>query len=188
MIESDRDLQILRQMIISEAAYYDSQMNDIKLKMFVSEMKDMTLEGIHRAYFNMRKDPKRQKIPMPSEVRQEINPHLTDQNAATTAAALIVTAVGKFGYMRGAEAKEYIGELGWSVVELQGGWSYICENLGVELHVGTFQAQVRNVAVAQIERAKAGQLNTPPSLPEPQQKNLAQVQKLVSGIVKEIPK
>lgn len=191
MTENKNDKQILRQMILSEAAFYDSQMSDIKLKMFVEEMSDLTLEQIHRAYFNFRKDPKRiQKIPMPSEVRQFTNPELTEQNQATTAAALIITAVGKFGHMRGPEAREYIGELGWSVVQMQGGWSYICENLGIDLSVGTFQAQARNIAIAQIERAKAGQLTTPPGLPEPQTKTQIEstnrIKALVGSMTKEI--
>lgn len=182
-----RNTQTLRQLILGEAAFYDAQMSDLKLKMFVDEMSDMTLEQIHRAYFQLRKDPKRQaKLPMPSEVRQFVNPQTTDENNAITAVNLLISAVSKFGWPNGPEAKIYMGELAWSLVGLNGGWESVCRKLGDSIQETTFKAQLRLDAKVQLDRAKNGMLNLAPGLPEAS--NDPKLKSLISGMVKAIPK
>lgn len=55
----------------------------------------------------------------------------------------ICDAVSKFGWTGFNEAKNYIGIRGWEVVRRIGGWQYLCQELGVNISITTFQAQAR---------------------------------------------
>jgi hypothetical protein len=59
--------------------------------------------------------------------------------------------VPKVGYCNAGQAEKYIGPDGWRIVQRQGGWTYICENLGRNLNPGTFQAQLRDQLLGEIQ-------------------------------------
>lgn len=115
-------------------------------------------------------NPKNKMPPTIADIMAFINPTVDDEALAIDASSRVVAAVTKFGYNNAVEARDWVGELGWAAVERSGGWLNICENLGLSLQVGTFTAQVREICKAQIKAAKAGTLNTPPALPEPENK------------------
>jgi len=50
-------------------------------------------------------------------------------NSHRDLAERILTSVGKFGPDRGAEAKQWIGEVGWQAVKRFGGYGGLCSNL-----------------------------------------------------------
>lgn len=69
---------------------------------------------------------------------------VSNDDKARQVSAMILTGIRKFGYRRPNEAKQYLGPIGWKVVEMQGGWERICET--EEKNVPTLQAQWRDLA------------------------------------------
>jgi hypothetical protein len=94
-----------------------------------------------------------------------IKPEINEEHEAIEAVARIVQSVSRIGRYRGEEAKEYIGSLGWRVVERFGGWAHVCENLGSNLHESSFIAQARQLAKATLSRASSGSDDVAPVIP-----------------------
>ena len=64
------------------------------------------------------------------------------------------------------------GEVAWQTVQRMGGYSSVCGEWGMSENPSAFRAQLRDMVQSIMEQAKAGKLNTPPALPEPQNKKL----------------
>lgn len=147
------------------AAYYRLKLDDEVLRMYAEDLSDLELAPVLEALNAYRKNPKNRAMPLPAMVRDMLEPQLDDDTLAREAASRVLAAIPKFGYIGGTQAREYIGELGWSVVERYGGWQRVCESVGVELDIGVFQAQVRDSAKAQAMLSRAGRLDMPIGLP-----------------------
>lgn len=157
----------LAQIFALYAAYYRVKLEDAVIQMYVEDLCDLSFIEVEEALRVYRKNAKNRVMPLPAMLRDMVEPQLDDDTLARDAASRIVAAVSKFGWCNGGEARGYVGELAWSVVNRNGGWSYICENLGRGLDVGTFQAQARELAKTQIQLSRAGSLDLPPALPGP---------------------
>lgn len=84
------------------------------------------------------------------------------QDKGREVADRIWTAISKFGGYQPEKAKEFIGDLGWLVVEMSGGWSDVCN---VELSdEGIRKAQWRGSAEVY---AKKGGLGEAPTFDKP---------------------
>jgi hypothetical protein len=108
---------------------------------------------------------RKSRDPFPSiqEIRSIIVPEKKPDHEAVEAAARIIQAVSKFGWCNGFQARQFIGELGWRLVERFGGWTQLCESMTRD-NVAALQAQFRNLAKAQIERAAMGLDDIAPTL------------------------
>ena len=80
---------------------------------------------------------------------------------AREAAARILASIGRFGWCNPKEARAYMGELAWKVVEMQAGWNEICESTTNQNKVH-LQAQWRDLAEAILEKKST----VPPGLPQ----------------------
>jgi len=142
--------QKLKEEIIATAIYYGRDLNPQVLGMMVDDLSDLDASACIQAYRSYRRNPKNRTFPLPAQIREIVAPdqHIDAEALAREVAARIVGAVTKFGWPNGRAAREFIGEEGWRIVELQGGWSHICENLGVTIPPSTFQAQVRDQLAA----------------------------------------
>ena len=114
------------------------------------------------AYVN---DAKNRVFPAPSTLRPYLYAKMDDDFIAVQAASRALEAVSKFGWNNSTEARVYVGELGWKAIAGFGGWSYVCENLGNEISLTTFQAQVREIAKSIIKMTKAGLESGPVEIP-----------------------
>lgn len=158
--------QVLKSLLIQDAAYWDAPMNEVKIRAWAEQLQGLDPDQVHAAMKHFRDEKGRREMPKPADIKAFLNPTVSDDGLAREAAARVIEAISRFGYMRGAEAKEWIGELGWSVVKVYG-WEYICENCGVGLQVGQLTAQIRDLAKSHLEMARAGKLNQAPELPPP---------------------
>lgn len=172
----------LKMLILEDAAFYDAQMTDLKLRAFANALEGIPLGKVAEAMGHYRNEKGRRQMPMPADIKAYLTPQLDDRTQAIEAAARTIAAVTKFGWAQGAAAREYIGELGWSAVERSGGWNYVCVNLGTNLQVGTFQAQLRDICAAQLLRAKAGQFEAPALPPRDQRAELESAKEVMKTI------
>lgn len=107
----------------------------------------------------------RDAFPSIRELIELIQPEADPEAEAVEAASRIIHAVSRIGPYRPQDARVLIGELGWLVVEREGGWTRICESL-TDDNLTTMRAQWRQIALAQYRRAKAG-VSGAPALPTP---------------------
>jgi hypothetical protein len=111
------------------------------------------------------------RFPAPADLVEIIQPaaiaEVTDEDEATVAASRCIKAVSKFGHQITKEGlirvKDWIGELGWAILEANGGFNRLCEGLK-ENDVPAVRAQFRREGIAIISRLKAGH-DSPPALP-----------------------
>jgi len=131
---------------------------------------------------------RRDRDPFPSvkSIAEIIVPSINDDFEAIESAARIVQSVSKYGYSAGNEARRFMGELGWRIVERFGGWRTVCETMNSE-NIGTLQAQFRQLAKSQIHRAKIGMGDIAPVIPLNQNFNrgLTQVSNALRNLLPE---
>lgn len=161
MSESRKQIKILW---IKLSAYYQAQLRDEVLDMYAEDLSDLPVQKVLTAMNEYRRNPKHVRMPLPAQIRAICDPAVDEESLAKEAAARVIQAIKLFGYMRPDEAKEFIGDLGWGVVERRGGWRTLCEGL-MEHEIPMFQAQARELAKAHLQLSKAGQLNKPIALP-----------------------
>jgi len=112
---------------------------------------------------------------------------LSDDGQAREAASLIVRGVRTYGSIRHTErVKEFLGELAWAVVERRGGWELVCESMYSNAVVPTVEAQLRELAKSEIERARTGLTHTKPALPPKDRETLAPMTE--SDLLKSLPR
>lgn len=156
----------IKGLLVMASAYWREKLEDHVVEMYAEDLSEFSVEEIKAALSQLRRDPKVTRFPLPAVIASAIRPPQTADDAAKEAAARIMAAVPKFGWPNQAAAREYIGELGWQVVQMQGGWPYLCETLKPSM-IPTLQAQFRELAKTTHTRALTGTSDMPPGLPEP---------------------
>lgn len=110
-----------------------------------------------------------QKFPTPRQIIEKFKPVIDDESQAKEAASRIVESVSRFGWNNIDRARAWIGELGWAVVQRQGGWIEVCTTLSHN-NIGILQAQWRELAKSMCVRARQGLLDIPPDIPKAEKK------------------
>lgn len=171
----------LSQVIALTFAYYNRGQvpTDAIIAMYTEDLADLSPTECIRAYRCWRLNPHNKFFPLPAQIRGMLSPQLDDDSQARDAASRIISSVSKFGWPNSTEAKEYMGDLAWHIVDRYGGWEYICQNLGVTLDIGTFQAQARDAAKAQLAFGNVGLFDRPPGLPLRANHGLTQIGDIV---------
>lgn len=131
------------------AEYYNKTLTETQLSMYVEDLMDLSPEDLVRACRMYRQDPKHEWFPLPNKIKAML--YLPDDQRARESVARILTAVSRIGPYNSRQAREMIGELGWEVVKLQGGWEEICQTLSDE-NKGILQAQWRDLAISLVNR------------------------------------
>lgn len=163
--------------IVSTAIYFGRQLERSVVALMVSDLEDLDFEKVISAYSIYRRDGKNSTFPLPGKIREMINPKQSKDGLANEAASRIRKAISDFGWCNSEEAKAFIGELGWAVVERSGGWQYVCENHGLDLNPLTFHAQARDLAKSIAESSELGIHDQPIALPE--NKNKMQIDNIL---------
>lgn len=142
----------LRQTIIGTFAYYNNSRvpADAVVEMYLEDLNDLPEQEAIVGYHTYRRNPKNKTFPLPAQIREILRPELSisPEAKAREIAARISGAIVRFGYPNPSGARSFIGEDGWAIVERQGGWSYLCENMGVNVDPGTYQAQTRDLLIS----------------------------------------
>lgn len=148
-------MKSLKKTIVLTAAYYGRQLSDEIVNLYVQDLSSVSEKDAIEALNVWRSNPQNKVAPLPSNILQIVNPekHIGPRKIASEIAGRVTAAVPKFGWANPTEAREYVGELGWSVVEDRGGWAYLCQHLGLQLNPSIFEAQCRDHVEARIEMA-----------------------------------
>lgn len=149
--------------------YRDEKLTAQHLALYAEVLKDQPLEKVQYCVGEYCKDPANTFFPVPpTKILKYANLQADDESLAVEAASRVVAAVSKFGWAQPAEAQAYVGEVGWHVVDRFGGWLHICQNLGSDISLTTFQAQARDLARSSVKLQKLGRFDQPVALPAPQ--------------------
>lgn len=164
--------------LVSLAEYYKENLTKNQISMYSEDLECLTLDELSIAIRKYRNESKNTRFPLPSAlvalVRQ---PPVEPRDAGVETATRIIAAIKKHGYvwcLQGGFAPHStfqeaviseLGELAWNVIQLDGGWSSICE-FSSEENNGTLHAQLRDKAAMLFNKARNGTLGVLPSLPQ----------------------
>lgn len=138
--------QKLKSLFVATSMYYSHEIPDPALQLYVDDLADLPFEIVAQALVTIRRDPKTTRCPLPAVIRSRITPAPDVDSQAIMLSGRIVEAISKIGPYRERQAREFIGEPGWRIVTMQGGWSSLCQIESDELGVRT--AQWRQLAKA----------------------------------------
>lgn len=137
----------LKKIILMTGVYYQRDLSPDVLAMMVDDLSDLDEQKCIESYQTYRRDPKNRTFPLPAQIREIVSPTLTTMAQARDIPERIKSAIRLFGYMRGEEARAYIGEQGWNIVNTSGGWSSVCcDNYNNLFSDSARYAQVRDRA------------------------------------------
>lgn len=176
------DLRPYKLAVLNLAEFYGQNVSENQVLMYARVLSREPIAAISAAIEEAVADPAFTRMPLPAAILARARPVESDDTTARTIAAMIISAVSRFGWPNQDRAKEFLGEVGWKVVELQGGWTKLCQTLD-ESNITTFQAQWRDLALSILRRSKAGTLNTTPVLPQTAKDRILQL-----AVIKEMPK
>lgn len=154
----------LKKLLIGLAETFGTTLSEQRMAIYVEILKNQPLMEVQRAINEILTDSRYKFFPLPAVILEHIAPPLNTDHDAIESANRIVQAIANFGYYQAEGAKRFIGELGWLVVEREGGWEGLCESLTTD-QIPTRKAQWRELAKALIGRSQRGTLGTPPELP-----------------------
>lgn len=139
------------------AQMYGREIPRAALTMMLNSIDDLDADSIISALEKWVKISKQNRHPMPAEIRELVCPeeNISIEAQAREISARICGAIPKFGWCNSKDAREHIGPAGWLVVERQGGWNYLCQNMGVNINPTSFQAQIRDQVAANIQYGSA---------------------------------
>ena len=152
------------EVLIGMAEVFGETLTDTRLKAYLKVLRQVTVEELKRAGELILVDETLRRFPLPAQILAVCHPALSPEEESKEVAGRIIAAVPKYGYSNQEEAKAYIGDLGWEVVKMQGGWAEMCRNMRNHM-IPTLQAQYRELALTLRKKAIIGNLDRPPELP-----------------------
>lgn len=148
------------------AEYYDKQLTANQMSMYVHDLLELQPDELLKAIYEYRNIADNHFFPLPAKLKSLAKPKPSEEQNAVDAVSRIIEAISKFGPYRYEEARKFVGEIGWMVIQRDGGWNAVCQFL-TEDNMGQFRAQWREMAKAFSARSKAGLTDVPPDLPRP---------------------
>lgn len=155
-------IQAIKLILLGLAEYFQTSLTANQLAMYADDLEDLEIEELARAVKFLRRDPSNKFFPRPSAIREIVFGNAKDE--ALEASNRIVEAMSRFGHTNPERAKEFIGELGWRVVEREGGWINLCRTVQSYDMLPAFKAQWRELARATSLRVSSGRDLEPPKL------------------------
>ena len=110
----------------------------------------------------MSRSNSRSPFPSIQDLISYIDPKIDPDSEAIEAANLVIQAISKFGPYRTDEFRKFVGELGWRIVERNGGVEQVCSISNEDLN--NCRAQWTKLAVSQLLRYAANREGETPTL------------------------
>lgn len=132
----------ITEVVLAFGEAYQKTISDNIIQYWNQVLNDISPVELTRAVKTYLTGPECKFFPQPGQIYALAKPDDTKEEAVILAAK-IIGAISKFGPYRVTDVKEYLGELGWEVVTLRGGWQNLCE-LDYE-QLPAAQAQLREL-------------------------------------------
>lgn len=143
----------IAKLLLEMARFYGYELEKRQLELYVKVLSQFPFDTVLESGREYMQNPKNERFPIPphkilaKHLKQDVDP----ETLAAEIAVRITGAVTKFGWANRKDAQAYIGPEGWALVERQGGWQFLCENLGLNLNPGIYQAQTREALKARLK-------------------------------------
>lgn len=180
------NLKVLKLLVLRNAAFFGEALPDAVVAMHAEALEDLDPQKVDWAYKQLIRTSKTRRMPLPGDVRALVCPEGNDavMDDARDASSRIIAAISKYGHTNTDRAREYIGPLGWEVVQRQGGWLTVCQMSDDQL--ATFQAQWRELAAVLRRKFERGLLSMAPGLGIPHADNVKKISQMANSAVKGI--
>lgn len=159
-------------LIVGMASYYQASLSDEAVKMYAADFEGYSFEALSAAYKEYRNDPKNKFSPLPSQIKEIINPKVDNRGAAADLAQRIIAAANKHDNWWAkydtfqSEFMAELGEVAWNVVQKRGGWWRFCDQY-FDSDQTAFSAQLRDAIEFEWTSNQSGNLRPMHELPEP---------------------
>lgn len=125
-----------------------TDLNDWTMEAYMSVFRDRWSDGIRALKIAFMKIRSNHAMPSAFDLLEFIGeappPAPTQRDKASEMSGAILNTIGKFGGYRAREARIFLGEAIWRVVENMGGWETLCM---MEIDdMPTWRAQIRDAA------------------------------------------
>jgi hypothetical protein len=134
---------------------YDRQISKELVEVWNMILEDLSPDEVNRGVKLFMSNPANKFFPKPAEILALARPTANVDEEANILANKIIGAISKIGPYRSADAKSLLGEVGWTIVQLRGGWEQLCIVDNEQL--GTLSAQLREIAKALLNKKKRGE-------------------------------
>lgn len=124
----------------------------------------------------------RDPFPSIKDIRMVIDPELDPDQEAVVIASRISGAVARVGPYQVELAKQMVGDVGWKIVQCEGGWENVCQTLTYE-NQSTLKAQWRNLAKTFLSRSHENYFG----LPGPKTKGLESFGNVLTRLIDSKP-
>ncbi len=139
---------------------YGKQCTPEMLELYETILRPLTVEQLVLAVRLWIEDPKHVFFPLPAQLKSMVVIKMDPENEAAMVVEQICYAQASYGTDSiGMErARKKIGELGWSLIEMKGGWNRFWHELqeGVD---GTIKSQLRKALIGLMDQKKQGDVN-----------------------------
>lgn len=142
--------------------YYRVPLTPGQVAMYSQDLMALEPEQLAQAINTYRNDPRNDRFPLPVKLKAMVGLAINPEDEAVQISGRILGAIAAIGPYRSQDAREAIGEVGWQVVQAEGGWQTICEVQTDDIPIR--KAQWRNLAKTFCERKDR---TSPPELPGP---------------------
>jgi hypothetical protein len=141
----------IQEQLVYLCVYYQTLFPDEVIAMYAEDLSDLPQELLLQAFRDIRRDPKITRFPLPAIIRARVAPSENVDDKAAELASRIPQALARFGWNHPREAREFLGEIAWEIIEREGGWQRVCEMVQDET-VSVYKAQWRWLAKALLSR------------------------------------
>lgn len=164
------------------AIIYGKELSKEAIQVYFNALSDMSIEDFRRSTSLWLNSPTGAFFPTPGQLKATLSP--SDDQLAREAVSRIIKALSSFGGADNREkAKNFIGELGWSVVSREGGWEEVCKIDYANLRIA--QAQWREYAASVLTQSRLGVLDKPPGLSQVKNKELQRIGEYLPSLKQE---
>lgn len=151
-------------MALSKAAVFydrgdiDKSRISVMIDVILDACPEATADSILSALKTYRDDQKNSVFPSPAKLLPYLRPTVSIDSQAQEIATRIIGAIRKFQDLESqfANARAYVGELGWAAIRKRGGWPSTVEDCFRSNASGQFYAQLRDLVKSQIEISNSG--------------------------------
>jgi len=140
----------IMKLIAALAEYYDKVLSPGQLKAYTEDLMCLEPAQLSQAVLTYRNDPRHDRFPLPVKLKAMVGAVMDPESEGVQIAGRILAAITQIGPYQAQRARESIGEIGWQVVQMEGGWMQLCEIQTDDIPIR--KAQWRQLAKSLCER------------------------------------